>query len=150
MNIPEPRGPIKRRVSSLVTGDPGADPSALASLHALVTERVAVVEDLIDDDVQLALFCLYELHYGGLAGVDDRWEWHSGLIGIRQLLEEPFEAWLRSETSMMTGSVRRPDSRTRGATPPQPSCLTWRPVTAGPVSAATWRRRRLSNSSVNS
>jgi hypothetical protein len=29
--------------------------------------------EVLDDDVQLALFCLYELHYGGLAGVDDRW-----------------------------------------------------------------------------
>ena len=44
--------------------------AALAALDALVTERVSVVEDLIDDDVQLALFCLYELHYGGLAGVE--------------------------------------------------------------------------------
>ena len=90
-------------------------PAVVPALHALVTERVSVVEDLIDDDVQLALFCLYELHYGGLAGVDDRWEWHPGLIGIRQLLEEPFEAWLRSEVSVMTAPVRRPDSRTSGS-----------------------------------
>jgi hypothetical protein len=99
-------------VIALLTGDPGADLAAVTALHALVTERVSVVEDLIDDDVQLALFCLYELHYGGLADVDDRWEWHPGLIGIRQLLEEPFEAWLRSEVSPVAASVRRPDSRT--------------------------------------
>ncbi len=134
-----------------MTGDPGADPAALAALHALVTERVAVVGDLIDDDVQLALFCLYELHYGGLAGVDDRWEWHPGLIGIRHLLEEPFEAWLRSESRHDDGFRSAAGRRgPRAATPPQPSCLTWRPVTAGPASPATWRRRRLSNSSVNS
>ena len=115
MNIPEPRGPVSAGVIALLTGDAGADPAAVTALHALVAERVSVVEDLIDDDVQLALFCLYELHYGGLADVDDRWEWHPGLIGIRQLLEEPFEAWLRSEVSVLTTSARRPDSRIPGS-----------------------------------
>ena len=76
---------------------------------------MSLIEDLIDDDVQLTLFCLYELHYGGLDGVDDRWEWHPGLIGIRHLLEEPFEAWLRSEAGLITESVRRPDSRAPGS-----------------------------------
>jgi hypothetical protein len=62
--------------------------------------------DALDEDRQLALFCLYELHYGGLDGVDDRWEWHPGLIGIRHLLEEPFEQWLRAEASPVIASVR--------------------------------------------
>ena len=115
MNIPEPRGPISAGLCALLAGKPGTDPAGLAALHTLVTERLSVVEDLIDDDVQLALFCLYELHYGGLAGVSDRWEWHPGLIGLRQLLEEPFEAWLRSEASVMTASVGRPESRTPGS-----------------------------------
>lgn len=115
MNMPEPRGPISAGVRALLTGDPGSDPAGLAALDTLVTERLSVVEDLIDDDVQLALFCLYELHYGGLAGVSDRWEWHPGLIGIRQQIEEPFEAWLRSEVGPITASVPRPDSRTPGS-----------------------------------
>ncbi len=42
------------------------------------------------------MFCLYELHYGGLDGVDDHWEWHPDLIRVRQLLEAPFEKALRS------------------------------------------------------
>ncbi|MGO4193454.1 iron-containing redox enzyme family protein [Arthrobacter sp. YAF17] len=110
MNIPPPRGPISAGLMSLLTGVAGADPAGLTALHTLVAERLSLVEDLIDDDVQLTLFCLYELHYGGLDGVDERWEWNPGLIGIRQLLEEPFEAWLRSEASRVTASVPRPDS----------------------------------------
>jgi hypothetical protein len=112
MNIPESRGLISAGLFALLAGAPGADPAAVTALHALVAGRVSAIEDAIDDDVQLALFCLYELHYGGLAGVDDRWEWHPGLIAIRQQLEEPFEQWLRSETSEVTASMRRPDSGT--------------------------------------
>ena len=61
------------------------------------------------------MFCLYELHYGGLDGVDDRWEWHPGLIGIRHLLEDPFEARLRSDASDVTATVRVPESGTPGS-----------------------------------
>lgn len=115
MKIPETRGPISAGVIALLTGDGPADPADVAALHAHVAGRLSELEDLIDDDVQLALFCLYELHYGGLDGVDDRWEWHPGLIGIRHLLEGPFEAWLRAETGPITASVLRPDSRTPGS-----------------------------------
>ncbi|MEC5189859.1 MULTISPECIES: iron-containing redox enzyme family protein [unclassified Arthrobacter] len=109
MNIPEPRGPISAGVLALLAQEPGPDPAGLAALHAVVVRRMSVIEDLIDDDVQLALFCLYELHYGGLDGVDERWEWHPGLIGLRHLLEEPFEAWLRAIASAVTDSVVRPE-----------------------------------------
>jgi hypothetical protein len=111
MNIPEPRGPISAGVIALLTAG-APEPAAGSGLHTLVADRLSVIEDLIDDDVQLALFCLYELHYGGLEGVDDRWEWHPGLIGIRHLMEEPFERWLRAEASLVTASVRRPDAKT--------------------------------------
>jgi hypothetical protein len=43
------------------------------------------------DDVQLALYCAYELHYRGFAGVDDRWEWEPSLLGLRAELERSFE-----------------------------------------------------------
>ena len=110
MNIPEPRGPISTGVLALLAQKPGPDPAGLAALRTVIIQRLSVIEDLIDDDVQLALFCLYELHYGGLDGVDDRWEWHPGLIGILHLLEEPFEAWLRAEAGAVTASVVRPES----------------------------------------
>jgi hypothetical protein len=48
-----------------------------------------------DDDTQLSLTVLYELHYRGLHGVDDDWEWHPGLLAARALLERAFEHALR-------------------------------------------------------
>jgi heme oxygenase-like protein len=104
VKIPEPRGPISDGLFGLLAGEPGADPTAQDTLHRLVTGTLPVVGDVIDDgDVQLALSCLYELHYGGLDGVDDRWEWNPGLIALRQLLEEPFEQALRSAARWSAG-----------------------------------------------
>ncbi|MGI8511037.1 MAG: iron-containing redox enzyme family protein, partial [Solirubrobacteraceae bacterium] len=56
---------------------------------------VGVGDPLGDDDLQLALYLCYELHYRGLPGVDEHWEWDPGLLGFRALLEASFEAALR-------------------------------------------------------
>ena len=81
---------------SFLSGSPNTSQEAAASLHRLVATAVPESPDILEDeDLQLSLFCLYELYYGGLEGVDDRWEWEPGLIGIRQLLEAPFEQTLR-------------------------------------------------------
>jgi hypothetical protein len=48
-----------------------------------------------DEDLQLALYCCYELHYRGLDGVDERWEWEPSLLAARAALEARFEAQLR-------------------------------------------------------
>ena len=45
---------------------------------------------LADDDLQLALYLCYELHYRGLPGVDPGWEWEPSLIGFRNALEARF------------------------------------------------------------
>jgi hypothetical protein len=55
--------------------------------------------DPYGDDVQLALHLCYELHYLGFAGVDPRWEWDPGLLGIRARLEDRFEAALRRDVA---------------------------------------------------
>jgi hypothetical protein len=52
-------------------------------------------DPLADEDLQLALYVCYELHYRGLAGVDERWEWSPSLLALRQALEQRFEAALR-------------------------------------------------------
>lgn len=44
------------------------------------------------DDIQLALYTCYELHYRGFAGVDERWEWHPELLAFRATLESALEA----------------------------------------------------------
>lgn len=48
-----------------------------------------------DDDAQIALWTLYELHYRGLEDVDDALEWHPALLRLRRRLEKSFESDLR-------------------------------------------------------
>jgi len=47
-----------------------------------------------DEDLQLTLYCCYELHYRSFAGVDERWEWEPSLLAFRRSLEQAFEAHL--------------------------------------------------------
>src|SRR3954454_8043950 len=53
-------------------------------------------DPLADDDLQLALYLCYELHYRGLPGVDERWEWSPSLLALQAALEQRFEAALRA------------------------------------------------------
>jgi hypothetical protein len=78
MLLPEPRGPLTRAlVDALRRGDPEALPEAPA----------ATDDPLLDDDLQLALWILFELHYRGFAEVADWWEWQPEAIGLRRTLE---------------------------------------------------------------
>jgi Iron-containing redox enzyme len=63
--------------------------------HDLPRPAPAGADPLADDDLQLALYLLYELNYRSFAGVDDRWEWEPSLIAFRAVLEAEFEAALR-------------------------------------------------------
>ena len=58
---------------------------------------VGVVEPLADDDLQLALYLCYELHYRGLPGVDEGWEWEPSLLRLRRECERAFEDALLAE-----------------------------------------------------
>jgi Iron-containing redox enzyme len=51
-------------------------------------------DPLIDDDLHLALYLCYELHYRGLEGVDERWEWEPSLLAHRREWETEFESAL--------------------------------------------------------
>ncbi|MEA2478629.1 MAG: hypothetical protein QOJ07_551 [Thermoleophilaceae bacterium] len=53
------------------------------------------VDPLCDEDFQLSLYVLYELHYRGFEGVDERWEWQPSLLALRARLEERFENAMR-------------------------------------------------------
>jgi Iron-containing redox enzyme len=46
------------------------------------------------EDLHLALYLCYELHYRGLPGVDEAWEWEPSLLAFRRALEDAFEAEL--------------------------------------------------------
>ena len=49
------------------------------------------------DDLQLALYLCYELHYRGIAGVSDRWEWDPALLELRGEMEARFLGALRAD-----------------------------------------------------
>ncbi len=92
MQLPEARGHASEALFSLlVQSEPGAH-----SANGAIAEAVTGTDDVLtDDDLQVALFVLYELHYRGVDSVADRWEWHPELLAIRALIEAAFESRLR-------------------------------------------------------
>ncbi|WP_200942210.1 iron-containing redox enzyme family protein [Angustibacter sp. Root456] len=102
MPVPSARGPLTDALSAVLLGDHASTPDELPLLATLAKSAIHEAaahgpEALVgDDDVQLALTMLYELHYRGLHGVDDRWEWHTGLLAVRLCLEQALEAALRA------------------------------------------------------
>jgi hypothetical protein len=86
--LPASRGPLSAAVLSALRQRPG-------SLSR--TPPLAGVDGLADDDLQLALYCCYELHYRGFAGVDADWEWDPALLGFRAELERAFLDRVRGE-----------------------------------------------------
>jgi hypothetical protein len=118
MKIPEPRGPVSSTLFGALAHLPGSaeGSAAVEDLRLVASSRVPASADIIgDEDVQLALFCLYELHYSGLDGVSDEWEWEPGLIQVRRLIEKPFEAALRAAAAPIAGQVELPAALTSDA-----------------------------------
>ncbi|HVT64751.1 MAG TPA: iron-containing redox enzyme family protein [Mycobacteriales bacterium] len=100
--LPPPRGPISEWVAETLSRPPG---------------RCAPVPDAEDDpvtgdDSALALYLLYELHYRGIAGVDDEWEWAPMLLAGRAELERRFldrvlrEVPMRDEVDDIAAALR--------------------------------------------
>jgi hypothetical protein len=83
--LPGPRGPITEALFAALR----RPPHALQLLPALDPPRPEA-----DDDLQLALYCSYELHYRGFSDVDECWEWAPAMLAARAALEAPFEARL--------------------------------------------------------
>jgi hypothetical protein len=101
MRLPSPRGPLSAAVLDALAG-PVRD---LPHLVALAQERASGPDDVLaDEDVQIALTLLQELHYRGLEGVvDAEWEWAPATLAARVALERAVEAALRRLTA---GTVR--------------------------------------------
>ncbi|MFS4097484.1 iron-containing redox enzyme family protein [Streptomyces sp. AF1A] len=59
--------------------------------------------DPYGDDLHLALYLCYELHYRGFAGVAPQAEWDPGLLGLRAALEQRFLAALRADAPAHDG-----------------------------------------------
>jgi hypothetical protein len=65
-----------------------------------VTLPAPTADDILtDEDEALALYLCYQLHYPGLPGVDDGWEWEPSLLTFRRRLEERFIRQLRESTT---------------------------------------------------
>jgi hypothetical protein len=82
--LPDPRGPVTE---------------LLLDALARPVERLpaAAVGDAGEEDLHLALYLCYELHYRGLPGVDERWEWEPSLLALRGALERRFEDDVRRD-----------------------------------------------------
>ncbi|HMJ02879.1 MAG TPA: iron-containing redox enzyme family protein, partial [Conexibacter sp.] len=87
--IPPARGPLSRTLIAHLTESPGRDAS-------WPRDEIVSLDPIGDEDLQLALYLCYELHYSELVGVDPAWEWDPALLAFRASLERPFEAAVRA------------------------------------------------------
>jgi len=80
-------------------------PAGRGPLSAAVLDQLAGRAASIDvggaepngEDLQLALYLCYELHYRGFIGVDDDLEWDPALLSARAVMEARFLAALRAD-----------------------------------------------------
>ncbi|MEH1017541.1 iron-containing redox enzyme family protein [Micromonospora sp. CPCC 206060] len=93
MHPPAPRGPVSAALVEALRGSPGPLPGSLldAGRAWARADPAAPVDVMHDEDLQLALFTCYELHYRGWDGVDDRWEWEPSPLTLRRDTEDRFE-----------------------------------------------------------
>ena len=89
--LPGPRGPISGAVLAALDGT--AAPGARSRDVAPLCDDA----EPYGDDLQLALYVLYELHYRGFDGVDAESEWDPDLLALRGALERRFHDALRRD-----------------------------------------------------
>lgn len=104
---PTPRGPISELVLSWLHERSPVDVQRATALYASQRDAASqrAGDICADEDVQITLWLLYELHYGGFDDVDDRWEWSPACLEVRARLELDLEAHLRAATADATASV---------------------------------------------
>ncbi|MGK5640989.1 iron-containing redox enzyme family protein [Streptomyces sp. URMC 126] len=91
MHCPAARGELSGALLELFGRDPGDGMDPLPGAPAVAAA------DPYGEDVQLALHLCYELHYRGLPGVSDAWEWDPRVLRLRAVLESAFLAALRAD-----------------------------------------------------
>lgn len=89
VRLPETRGEVSAALIEALGREPGR--RSLPGIHLVAGT------DPYDDDLQLALYLCYELHYRGFDGVDGAWEWDPELLKVRAALEREFMAALRAD-----------------------------------------------------
>jgi hypothetical protein len=98
VKVPQERGRFSSELFEALRSDRSWGPSVRPHLEP---------ED--DDDLQVALWTLYELHYRGFEDVDPRREWDPDLIALRSGLEATFEEQLRALAASRFGALLEPD-----------------------------------------
>lgn len=93
--LPVPRGPV----STWLLGHLRTTP------HDVGPGPVPTDDPLVGDDSQLALHLCYELHYRGLDGVDDGWEWEPSLLATRAVLEQRFLGAVIADVGMPSARI---------------------------------------------
>jgi hypothetical protein len=102
ISLPVPRGPLSEELLAALARPVGA----LPALGGLLDPAP---DPLLDEDLQLALYACYELHYRGLPGVDEEWEWEPSLLALRRELEARLQAGLEALTGPPTGEALAPE-----------------------------------------
>lgn len=87
--LPVPRGPLSATVVAALAQRPPSEPLPLADVAQA---------DPYGEDLHLALYTCYELHYRGFDGVDSLWEWEPELLRLRAAMERSFLTALQAET----------------------------------------------------
>ncbi|MFB2599944.1 iron-containing redox enzyme family protein [Herbiconiux sp. P17] len=96
MRLPTPRGAVSAALSGGLRRR-----EEIEALNDLVEAALVLVDDLLtDDDIQISLFMLYELHYLGFDDVDDDLEWNPELLRARARIEARLEEQLRSTVTV--------------------------------------------------
>ena len=95
-SLPVPRGPLSHALLDALVRDPH---------EVRAPDTTMPADPLADEDLQLALYLCYELHYRGLDGVAEEWEWEPSLLALRARLEARFEAGLIEALGAPKGSV---------------------------------------------
>lgn len=90
--LPVARGPISDYLIKRLRWPP----------HLLQPPPVATGDLLVDEDLNLALYVCYELHYRGFEGVAEEWEWEPSLLALRAQLENGFLAALVEDVGRPT------------------------------------------------
>ncbi|SHM80773.1 iron-containing redox enzyme family protein [Actinacidiphila paucisporea] len=92
--LPDPRGPLSAGLTAALTTPglpaPGVD--------------VASAADPYGEDLQLALYLCYELHYRGFAAVAEDREWDPALMPLRREMESRFLGALRADVPAGRGT----------------------------------------------
>ncbi|MFD3479834.1 iron-containing redox enzyme family protein [Streptomyces sp. NPDC058695] len=89
--LPQERGELSRAVITALRS---------AAVRPDVPQAVVDAAVPYGEDLQLALYVLYELHYQGFADVDDEREWDPALLTLRAALERRFLAALRGDVPL--------------------------------------------------